>query len=142
MGSNPLGFENLFDESYERVKLVSKDGIGFFDAFYTRFVSSGPEIAAHFSNSDMSQQKKMVERSFYRMLAFYTTNQADDYMRNIASRHSIKEANVDPKLYDIWLDCLVETVVEYDPEINSEIELAWRLIMSSGITYMKHHYDR
>lgn len=137
-----MRFEKLFDESYERVKLISKDGIGFFDAFYARFIGSGPEVAAYFSKSDMPQQKKMVERSFYRMLAFYTTNQDDDYMRNIASRHGAEGVNVDPKLYDVWLDSLVETVIEYDPQINSEIELAWRLIMSSGITYMKHHYDR
>jgi hemoglobin-like flavoprotein len=137
-----LAFEKIFDESYERVKLVTKDGDSFFEAFYNRFISSDPEIAAHFDETDMTQQKQMVERSFYRMLAFYTTNQDDDYMRTIAYQHSTEGFNVDPKLYDIWLGSLVDTVKEYDPEINSEIELAWRLIMSSGITYMKHHYDR
>lgn len=136
-----MGFEETFDQSYERVKTLEKDGRTFFDAFYGRFISSSPEVAHAFKNTDMKRQRKMLEKSFYSLFIFYATSNQNDYLEKIARLHSKHEANVDPALYDLWLECLIQTVAEYDPHFNRSVELAWRLVLSTGIAYMKFHYQ-
>ena len=36
----------------------------------------------------------------------------------------------------------MEAVSEFDPEFNDEVELAWRLALTPGITYMKFMHQR
>ena len=65
-----------------------------------------------------------------------------DYLEKIAQKHSQSAHDIPPQLYDLWLDTLVKTVKEFDPDFNEEVELSWRLVLSSGITYMKFKYDK
>jgi hemoglobin-like flavoprotein len=89
----------------------------------------------------MGLQKKVLEKSFYRLMVFYATNAADDYLEHIAIRHSKTHLNIAPVLYDLWLESLVETLKTFDPDFNREVELAWRLVLAPGIAYMKFYYD-
>ncbi len=136
------GYDSYFDQSYERVKCIKKNGQSFFDAFYDNFCAASPEIAKHFRNSDMKKQKKMLEKSFYSLFIFYATNNANDYLRKIAEHHSKAAHNIPPDLYDVWLESLIKTVADYDPQFDLDIELSWRVVLSSGITYMKFKYDK
>ena len=135
-------FDSIFDQSYERVKKIKKNNKNFFDAFYDIFRDSSPIVEKHFQKTDMHQQKKMLEKSFYSLFIFYATNNANDYLDKIAVRHSKQNANVPPELYDLWMDSLVKTVAEYDPEFDEDVEVSWRIILSSGITYMKFKYNK
>ncbi len=136
-----MDFERIFDESYERVLKIHHNDQSFFETFYKAFVAADERVAAHFTHTDMEKQQRMLEKSFYRLVVFYATNYADDYLEQVAMRHSKVALNVIPELYDIWLDVLIETVAEYDPHYNDNVELAWRLVLSTGITYMKFKYD-
>jgi hemoglobin-like flavoprotein len=136
------GFDSYFDQSYERVKRVVKNGKSFFDAFYENFTNSSPEVASHFRHTDMAKQKKMLEKSFYSLFIFYATNNANDYLEKIAERHNKSHANIPPDLYDVWLECLINTVAEYDPLFDEDVDLSWRVVLSSGITYMKFKYHK
>ncbi len=136
-----MNFEPVFDQSYERVRRAHRRQMNFFEAFYSRFVVADPRVAEHFKHSDMLRQQRMLEKSFYRLLVFYATNNADDFLERIAEKHSKKGLNIDPDLYDLWLDTLLETVAEFDPEFDDNVELAWRLVLSTGITYMKFKHD-
>ena len=136
------GFDSFFDQSYERVRRVRKNDRSFFDAFYENFISSSPIVANHFRNTDMERQKKMLEKSFYSLFIFYATNNANDYLKKIAQHHSKSHANIPPDLFDVWLDSLVKTVAEFDPLFDEDTELSWRVVLSSGITYMKFKYDK
>jgi hemoglobin-like flavoprotein len=141
--TSPLtGFDALFDGSYERVKTIKKNNKSFFDAFYDNFMNSSDEIKRHFRNTDMQKQKKMLEKSFYSLFIFYATNNANDYLNNIAVRHSKSHTNVSPELYEVWLDSLMKTVKEYDPHYNHDVELSWRVVLAPGIAYMKFKYDK
>ena len=53
-----------------------------------------------------------------------------------------KNAAIPPDLYDVWLECLMQTLKEFDPEYSSEVELSWRVVLAPGITYMKFKYDQ
>ena len=135
-----MSFEETFDQSYERIKSLEKNGQRFFDVFYEKFINASPEVAQAFKDTDMEHQRNMLEKSFYGLFVFYATGNNNDYLEKIAHRHSKHDANIDPALYDIWLDSLLQTVAEFDPQFNRHIELAWRLVLATGIAYMKFHY--
>ena len=137
-----MGYEDVFDHSYERVKDREIDGKRFFGRFYELFVDASPEIAQHFKNTDMQQQLKMMEKSFYSLFIFYATQNANDYLEKIAHRHSNHDLQIRVDLFDVWLENLVKTVREYDPQFNEEVALAWRVVLSPGITYMKFKFKQ
>ena len=136
-----MSFEELFDASYERV-LQPRPGVpDFFEAFYRRFLMASPEVRALFRNTDMAVQRSMLKKSFFSLVAFYASGNVDDVLHRIACLHSARHLSIKPHLYDLWLDCLTDTVRAYDWECSDDIELAWRLVLSPGITYMKFGYD-
>jgi hemoglobin-like flavoprotein len=136
-----VNFEHIFDESHERIKDVRVEGRDFFEAFYDRFLGESVEVAEKFARTDMQKQQSMLKKSFYHLLVFYASNHADDYLEKIAHRHSHEDLDVNPQLYDLWLTCLIATLAKFDPQFSDRVELAWRLVMAPGITYMKFHYD-
>lgn len=136
-----MSFEQIYDASYERILGREIDGRGFFDAFYNNFLNASDEVKEKFANTDMDIQKGMLKKSFYHLLVFYGSNQADDYIEKIAIAHDRHHLDVRPALYDLWLENLVITLKCYDTEFNDDVELAWRLIMAPGITYMKFKHS-
>lgn len=136
-----MDFERLFDSSYERVLNSKVNNQTFFEAFYDRFLKSDPRVAEHFKHTHMDQQQKMLEKSFYKLLVFYATNSSDEFLEQVAIRHSKLALNIQPELYDLWLEVLIDTVTDFDPQFDDSVELAWRLVLSTGITYMKFKYD-
>ncbi|MFT6905519.1 MAG: hypothetical protein ACJAS1_002175 [Oleiphilaceae bacterium] len=40
-------------------------------------------------------------------------------------------------MYDIWLDSLISTVEEFDPEFDNDIDQAWREVLAPGIAFIK-----
>ena len=137
-----MNFEEIFDSSYGRALNGEVNGKSFFESFYDRFLSIDEGIASRFANTDMARQQKMLKKSFYRLFAFYASSQADDYISQIAESHNRKHMDIRPEFYDIWLDCLIYTVRQFDAEFSEDVELAWRLVMTPGITYMKFKYDK
>jgi len=136
-----MSYEEIFDRSYERVKNLKKNGKPFFAAFYENFIKTSDVVAEHFREVDMDQQMKMMEKSFYGLFIFYATQNANDYLDTVAQRHSHAELAIDKKLYDLWLDSLIDTVRDFDPHYSNDVALAWRIILAPGIAYMKHRYN-
>lgn len=136
-----MNFEEIYDQSYQRVIENLHNNHDFFDHFYTKFLASSEEVREKFKHTDMIVQKKMLKKSFYHLLIFYGSNQADDYIQKIATSHNKAHLGIRPGLYDLWLDTLMETLSECDPEFSADVELAWRLVLTPGVTYMKFKYD-
>jgi len=134
--------ERLFDESYVRVLSREVDGQAFFASFYERFVAASPEVAEKFRHTDMARQQVMLKSGFYHLLAFYASSHADYYLDQVAVSHSRAHLDIRPGLYDLWLDALVETARCFDERFDDDVELAWRLVMTPGIVYMRFFYDR
>lgn len=136
-----MSFEDIFDSSYERVLNIEINGKSFFEAFYDNFIASSAEVRKRFEHTNMHRQKGMLKKSFYNLVVFYATNHVDDYLNKITQNHSKKHLDIRPELYDLWLEVLMQTLKQYDPQYTKNIELAWRLVLSTGITYMKFKYD-
>lgn len=132
----------LFNQSYARVTEQKPQDKDFFLRFYELFIPASKEINEKFKNTDMQRQKDMLRESIFYMVDFAATNQASDFMYNIAVLHSKGQRDIGPHLYDTWLDSLIDTVREYDTDYNEDTELAWRIVLASGIAYMKFHHSK
>jgi hemoglobin-like flavoprotein len=132
----------FFRESYDRAVESESQRDEFLDAFYETFVAKSDEVAGKFAQTDMERQKDMLYRSLSHMVDFSVQRQASEDLRRIAERHSASQIDVNPGLYDIWLDSLIETAQLFDPLFTEEIELAWRVVLAPGIVYMKFKYDK
>jgi len=137
-----IDYEDVFNMSYWRATHAVKEGIGFFDSFYDRFLNSSHDVEEKFKSTNMKTQKQMLKESLLNMSSFFVTKVADDYLQKISRIHSKSDRGIEPYLYDLWLECLIKTVRDYDPEFQRDVELAWRLVMTPGIVYMKFQYDR
>ena len=115
----------------------------FMEAFYQSFVRSSEEVREKFRNTDLQRQARMLSDSLY-TLAVAVQGQPESPawgdMPRLAHRHSRKDLDIRPALYDHWLACLLETARRYDPEFTPEIESAWRATLGVGIAYMKAGY--
>ncbi len=136
-----MSYERIFDKSFDRVSAQTCGGREFFQAFYERFLDASPEVRAKFRDTDMAHQRRMLKKSFFSLVAFYASGSVDNILERIALNHGVHGLDIPPRLYDLWLECLVETVREFDPGFEDDVELAWRLVLSTGITYMKFKYD-
>lgn len=135
-----MNVEQIFDGSFERVSTESINGNSFFADFYNRFLASDIRIKQRFEHTDMEAQKSMLRKSFYSLFSFYISADTDYLLKKIAYTHSRTQLDIPPDLYDIWLESLIESVRLYDPEFNDDVELAWRLVLTPGIVFMKFYY--
>ena len=129
----------LFERSYTRVfgtRIgITPTGEAFFRRFYQRFFAASPRVPELFRQTDMNRQVQMLKKSLYQIVALYITDTMTDHLREIAERH--RTLDIDAELYDVWLDCLVATVKEFDEQCDFTTELAWRLALTPATTYMK-----
>jgi hemoglobin-like flavoprotein len=113
---------------------------GFLDAFYESFVASSEEIRAKFAGTDMKRQVRMLEDSLF-VIAVAVQGEEGSLARGdlprIAARHSRKDLDIRPALYDLWLECLIDTARSHDPQFSPELEAAWRDTLAFGIDYMR-----
>jgi len=129
-----------FVDSYSRIggrDLASSD---FFDAFYRHFVGASPDVAEKFKDTDMDRQREMLRLSLDHMVYFAIDKEETREIARVANLHDQSNADIPPRLYDQWLDSLVETVSQFDPDYNADVEAAWREALLPAIDYMKHHY--
>ncbi len=132
--------DKAFKESFVRVNKTEIDGMDFLQYFYCIFIQKSDRIAKMFENTSMNTQKLMLKKSLTELLKFYEEKNVNQHLLTIGQIHAADKLNVSPAMYDIWLDTLMETVRKYDPEFHPKIELAWRVTLSPGITYMKFAY--
>lgn len=125
--------------SYQRA--VAPDYDGFFSHFYKRLITADDQIAKLFENTDMDRQSEMLKQSMSYIISFASTLEVKEDMVNLALLHGRDNLNIPKVFYDIWLDSLIETVSERDPEFDAHIETAWRVVMAPGIEYMKSLSD-
>lgn len=126
-----------FNDSLNRCNVKAD----FTERFYTRFMAASPAAAEKFRGADMTKQQRMLRGSLYMMISA-AHGKADGlaHLGDIARRHGRSDRDIAPELYDVWLDCLLDTVRECDPRATPEVEAAWRTVLRSGIEFMKARY--
>lgn len=132
----------FFTDSMSRAFGDERQHLDFMTRFYELFIESSPDVARRFAATDMARQKEMLARSIREMLDFSTSRAASEHLRQAAERHNRAHRDIPPALYDLWMDCLLATVREFDTGFNDEVELSWRVVLAPGVAYMKFKYDR
>jgi hemoglobin-like flavoprotein len=126
-----------FNESLDRCLADA----AFLDRFYHRLTSSSEEIAEKFRQTDFDRQKAALKTALFVLLFAHQWNVAGDtYLQGLARRHNRNDLDVRPDLYDIWTDCLLQTVAEFDPSFGPPVEDAWRKVVGPGIEFLKAAY--
>ena len=127
----------IFNESFLRCQTKA----GFLDRFYELFLDSSEEVRKKFKNTDFNKQQMALKSSFYMMLLTIQGNaRGHRYLEEIAELHSKKRLDIKPELYDLWLECLMKVVKEFDSEFDNEVERVWRSLMNQGIKLMQSRY--
>ena len=131
---------DVFDASLRRC-LESKD---FLKRFYDLFLSSSPEVKEKFRDTDFERQRRVLRDSFF-VMEMVSESSPDSpawaNLRKLAIAHDRKHRDVRPELYDLWLECLIKAVSEFDPDYSPAIEKAWRKTMQTGIYHMQAAYE-
>ena len=113
---------------------------GFLESFYERFVGSSEEVREKFKNTDMRRQARVLEDSLY-VVANAVQGEENSLARGalpaIAARHGRQDRDIPPHLFDLWIECLVETVRSHDPQLTPAVEAAWRETLTFGADYMR-----
>jgi hemoglobin-like flavoprotein len=108
----------------------------FLDVFYARFMDSSPTVAAVFAGKDMEQLKRKLRSSLHVMtLAVDGAPGADMYLDYLGKVHT--RLDIAPRMYDAWLDALVATAAECDPQFTQELDAVWRAVVGAGVRMIK-----
>ncbi len=127
----------LFNDSLERCMASS----GFLDRFYELFLASSEEVSEKFKDTDFRRQKRMLRASLYLMIAAFSGEpRAQAELEQRAEFHSRRQRDIRPELYDLWLECLIRAVKEFDRKFTDETERVWRKVMRQGIELMIAKY--
>ena len=115
----------------------------FLESFYARFVGSSEEVREKFQGTDMKRQARVLEDSLYVVANAVQGTEysiAREALPALAARHSRQDLDIPPRLYDQWIECLVETARGHDPQFAPEVEAAWRETLAFGADYMRERY--
>ena len=114
----------------------------FFERFYRTFLASSPEVRKKFADTDFVRQQAALRESLRKMMSAARDRNGDParHLIHLAERHSSRDLRIGAALYDNWLDSLLTTVRESDPEYSEEIGNAWERVMMVGIRYLLLHY--
>jgi hemoglobin-like flavoprotein len=116
---------------------------GFLAGFYERFLASSDAVREKFRGVDLQRQGRVLEDSLY-VVAVAVQGEEGSLARGdlprLAERHSRRDLDVRPELYDMWTRCLVETAREHDPQWSEDVAAAWRETLAFGVEYMRRRY--
>ena len=130
-----------FEERFARVTEPGRCD-RFLDRFYERFVAADRVVAEKFRDTDLAHQKEMLRESLAEMFDFFLKHQSNPYLITLARIHGARGHDVPTRLYDLWLEALVATVLDCDPKATDSVALAWRIVMAPGIEFMKFYRAR
>ena len=127
----------LAKASYGRCKVAN----GFFESFYEEFFRVCPPAEPRFAKTDFESQHRLLRHAIGLLLNYPTQKKSDPpILDRLAQRHSRADLNVEPRLYEGFLEALVNTVARFDPAFTAEIGDAWRTAVTPGMDYMKSKY--
>lgn len=113
----------------------------FAPAFYERFMGSSDLIREKFRFTDFETQHKMLVRSL-ELCAGATAGEPESLaeMRERATTHDRDHLDIQPELYEVWLETIIATARDFDEEWSDGVEAAWRRILGHVVQHMVRKY--
>jgi hemoglobin-like flavoprotein len=116
---------------------------GFLSAFYDRFLASSPEVREKFRGVDMKRQTRVLADSLYVVAVAVQGDEgsiARGDLPRLAERHSRRDLDIRPELYDLWTRCLLDTAREHDSQWSEEVAAAWDETLAFGVQCLRGRY--
>lgn len=127
----------IFNDSLDRL-IANPRSV---DLFYERFIGGSEAVAAKFARTDMQHQKRALKASLYTaMLAADGNQPAIEHLHELRRIH--RDLHIEPEHYDLWLDCLIETVRACGGDFDVRIERVWRDVLAVAINVMRDGANR
>jgi hemoglobin-like flavoprotein len=131
----------LVQQSLGRCLLNKSLGKDFLDAFYDEFLASDPRIKPMFAKTDMAKQKNLLKHGLTMIIMFSSgIGMARTSIQQLALQHDRNHLNVEPGMYNLWLNSLLRCVEKYDRKYNDALGAAWSEILEPGVSAMKQAY--
>ncbi len=132
--------EEIFNRSYRLARGSTVNGVSFEDALFDNLLRSCPEVAQRILTGNMEAFRSTLMLSIDNLARYYANGKPTTMLQGVARRQSRCERNIEPRLYEFFLQALLKTVQEYDAKYNEEVGKAWEVVLRPGIEYMKQMY--
>lgn len=116
----------------------------FFETFYGSFLSQSEDIRHLFRKTDWPHQMRLIKKALHSAIIFAENNKvsiAKRHMEAIAHTHSHSHMDIKPEYYSIWLETMMQTIETFDPYFSTELNAAWREVLTFTIDFMISKYD-
>ena len=133
----PITHRSRFMDSLERCAKAKE----FLPTFYANFMSSSEEVREKFRHTNFDRQNRMLLNSL--RLAGDAVAGDPQALKQLIERgetHSRNHLNIEPRLYESWLESLLRAAHQFDEHWDYEVEAAWRLVLSHVIRHMLRYY--
>jgi hypothetical protein len=135
-----IDYEEIFNLSYWRVTSNKVDGVAFVDAFLDALLRSSDEVARKMAGADLERFRSGLTLAIVHLASYYERGRPHVILQGIAQRQSRTGRNIEPHLYEYFLQALLQTVQRYDPQYDGQIGEAWKTVLRPGLDYMKRMY--
>ncbi len=113
----------------------------FFACFYRNFFLACPQAQPLFAKTAFQRQHQLLQHAIGLLLVFPLRSRTDpSLLDRVAERHSRRDLGIEPGLYPAFVDSLIQTAREHDPEFTDDTERAWRQAVAPGVAYMQGRY--
>ena len=113
----------------------------FLACFYRNLFVACPEAEPLFAKTDFQRQHKLLQHAIGLLLVFPLQPPSEaSLLDRVAETHSRRGLGIAPRLYPVFVDSLIQTVREHDPEFTADTERAWRQAVAPGVSYMQARY--
>ena len=129
--------EKIFKDSYDRCINLNDGDVKFVNHFYSVLKGRDSKISKLLESYPVYLQVRLVRNIIYLLADFRSSHAISPEIRNFATSHSELKPAIEPFMLALCVECLLETVAEFDPEYNSRIRAAWLAVIRPGIDYLK-----
>ncbi len=129
---------SLVLESYGRCCLSGN----FFDRFYEIFLASNTAFPKMFANTEFVKQKALLKTGIAMLLSHLDGKPVGTAgVNRIAETHNKKNMNINPNLYQYWIDSLIAAVKECDSKFDADLERLWQKTLRAGVDCIASKYN-
>src|SRR6478736_49869 len=94
----------------------------FLQTFYRNFLAACPEAVPRFAGTDFDTQTRLLRHAIGLLLIFPNQpNKEPNVMSRLAERHSRRDLNIEPALYDPFVSALLATVKHFDGNFSPTV---------------------
>ncbi len=109
----------------------------FLRRFYTIFTGSHPDIADRFRETNWERQIFLLRHGISASILYASGGGlGQDELERLRKTHGPNGYAIPDWMYDYWLDALIQTLSETDPQWSIELEQRWRQAMGIAIDHI------